>query len=1851
MLKYETQFGESMKKLAIFLMMIILTGVFTLSCNKGKTAAPDPLIVSAVSSGVLEKNEPIKVEFTRSRDVSKPLDADALTVNPAVKGTVSWQNDYTLVYTPSEPYKPGQHYIASVKLDGIAPFSFDFMTAPPAFSVNIDPIRIGDDDDVIITGTVRTDEDAEASKVAQTVTSKQLGNPSWSHDAGIHSFFFNPVKRGNTSRVVDISWDGKSLGVGEKRSSQVSVPGINTFQMISARFDGGIIEVSFSSPIKSYSDLRGFVAVSGNTNVRYSLEGNTIRVFGSNSADIPAGAELLIQDLEDVHGNRLATPVRYTVPLKWELPEVRFAGSGVILPTSQGASIVVETRNVSGILVDAFHVHGNNMFQFLQVNSFAEDRELDRVGEPAWTQAFDFPWDASDQNKWVRRGLDLSEISRKFPDGMFHIRISFRHRHIQYECAEGHGNFSTLEFPGDRFSSLNSGGERSYWDNYQNSANYAWRDWYNWRMDPCHPAYYIPMSGHDITKGRNVYVSDLGLLAKRSLDGSWILTTTNLITARPSPNTEYKVYNYQGRVLHQGKTGQDGMASIPAPASEMASGSRLVLYAENNLGKAYLKVNDSLALAVSHFDIAGGAPASGIRGLIYGERGVWRPGDEIYLTFLLADPMNTLPANHPVSFEFEDPRGRPVITRTFTSSMDGFYPITVSTAPDAPTGNWAARVKVGGNTFTRTIKVETVMPNRLKMDLDFGGGEIIKSGAQKVSLEAEWLYGATAPGLKSDVFVNFSDKETTFPAYGEFTFRDLSRTVSSERQKIFEGDLDQGGKAVFDMALNPGAAVPGKVTARFMTRVFEPSGVFSSEQIGMEYSPYKRYVGLKLPRGDEARDMLLTDVDHSAEIVVLDEDGKPAQGNVELNCSFYKVSWRWWWEKGVNEAAEFASLMSRKPLSTQTVTASNGKASCNFRVNYPDWGRYLVLIRDGNGGHSASRIVYIDWPGWAGRAQEGGQGSSAMLALTAGKPSYDAGEKVRITFPSNKEASAIVAVEKGGKLIRSEWMRCDDETTRFEFTADPSMAPNVYVHVTLLQPHLQTQNDLPIRLYGVVPIMIGDPATVLRPQITASESWQAESTVSFTVSEASGRPMAYTVAVVDEGLLGLTRYGLPNPRDTFYAREASFLKSWDVFQEIIGAYSGKLETMLAIGGSDGGVTDTNKDSQRFKPVVRFFGPYEIKRGERKTETFDLPPYIGALRVMVLAASSTTEAQAGKSQRAYGTAETSVRVNSDLMVFASLPRTLSPGDEVEVPVYVNSYKEGKRTVKVSLSAPGAAVEGATAQDVTFDRNMEKLIRFKVKAPANPASLKFTVSAESAGLKTAQHVVDMDVRSTATPVTRSIYSLISPGETWKGNLAYPGRDGTNTLVAGFSKLPPLNLESRLNFLINYPHGCVEQTTSGAFPQLYLDKVLSLDESRRSAIRTNINAGIERLLSMQIASGGFSYWPGESIANDWGSSYAGHFLLEARRSGYLVRDGALKNWVGYQKNAAAAWKTGAGKYTEQAYRLYTLALAGEADLGSMNRLRSQKLPLQASWRLSAAYWHAGQRDVARNMIRGLSLPEGNYRELSATFGSALRDKAMILETLILLNTGSGAFPEELERTRILFEEISRALSEDKWLSTQETAYALVAMAPYMLNNAAGGKFTLDYAAAGRTGNVVFDTPSTEQPFGNVTGTDTAFTVTNRSDAPVYVRFTSMGTPVEGSEPYLSEGLALTVEYRDENGGVIDPANLKIGEDMVIAVRVSNTFSRPVEEIALVHPVPASWEIINTRLAEGNDTSSSPFRYQDIRDDRVMTYFSLDAAGESKTIMFRVSKAYDGSYFRPAIHAYAMYDESIRALIPGVR
>src|SRR5690606_15905078 len=273
------------------------------------------------------------------------------------------------------------------------------------------------------------------------------------------------------------------------------------------------------------------------------------------------------------------------------------------------------------------------------------------------------------------------------------------------------------------------------------------------------------------------------------------------------------------------------------------------------------------------------------------------------------------------------------------------------------------------------------------------------------------------------------------------------------------------------------------------------------------------------------------------------------------------------------------------------------------------------------------------------------------------KSTYNLGEQINVTIPGSQQGRAFVSIENGSRIIQTQWVETRAGDTPFSFVASEAMTPNVYVHVTLLQPHAQTVNDLPIRLYGVIPIQVQDPATRLEPVITMPDVLEAGGKVNITVSEKANRRMTYTVAVVDAGLRDLTRFKTPDLWSRFYAREALGVRTWDVFDEVMGAYGGRIERLLAIGGDgepDGDVADVR--ANRFKPVVKFFGPYTID-GRTATHTFVMPQYVGSVRTMVVAGN----------QGAYGKAEKSAPVRKPLMLLATLPRVLGPEEKVKLPV--------------------------------------------------------------------------------------------------------------------------------------------------------------------------------------------------------------------------------------------------------------------------------------------------------------------------------------------------------------------------------------------------------------------------------------------------------------------------------------------------------------------------------------------------------------------------------------------------------
>ncbi len=433
--------------------------------------------------------------------------------------------------------------------------------------------------------------------------------------------------------------------------------------------------------------------------------------------------------------------------------------------------------------------------------------------------------------------------------------------------------------------------------------------------------------------------------------------------------------------------------------------------------------------------------------------------------------------------------------------------------------------------------------------------------------------------------------------------------------------------------------------------------------------------------------------------------------------------------------------------------------------------------------------------------------------------------------------------------------------------------------------------------------------------------------------------------------------------------------------------------------------------------------------------------------------------------AYGNADKTAAVKKPLMLLATVPRVLGPGETIQLPVTVFGLEPHVRQANVTLSSnPYFEVIGESTKQVSFPKPGEQLVYFDVKIRPQVGIGKFKIVATS-GKERAEENVELDVRNPNPYLTNVIEHTLEPGAAWNTSFMPVGMAGTNTGVLEVSTIPALNLGKRLEYLIGYPHGCVEQTTSAVFPQLALGNLMDLSARQKAEVDRNIKAGINRLRGFQLTDGGLGYWPGANEADEWGTSYAGHFMLEAQAAGYALPPGFLDQWKKFQRNKAQSWSPSSYTYyggdLVQAYRLYLLALAKTPELGAMNRLKEfQHLSVPACWRLAAAYKMAGQTEAANALIKGLSTNVAPYTQLSGTFGSDLRDKAMILETLTLMGQRNAA--------NGLLKQVAAELGKESWYSTQTTAYSLIAIAKFCGVNKGGSKMAYSYTLNGTPGNV---------------------------------------------------------------------------------------------------------------------------------------------------------------------------------------
>lgn len=1845
-------------------LLVLVALAFFFSCkSKDKSINPEfGKYIYAFTSGNIHNSSSIEIQLTQdvpNVEAGQIVEEKLFNFTPSIKGEAQWKNTNTIIFTPEkDELKPGTSYDAWFKLGKVLDieskfdeFYFNFNIPEQNFDLALGYYTPMYDSDLSwnkVRGTLRLANDADIESVKKMLSIEGKGakdariNLIAGSTIGSYNISIDSLLRSETdSMVYTLNVDGSKIGIKKSEQYKIIIPGMPEFNVLDAEIvyePQECIRITFSDPLSQKQNILGLIKVSTSKNYSYELDKNELKLY----VDSESGQEVTITVHKEVK-NSMNKPLGkdYTFNLTFEKhePLIKLIGDANILPNS--GKLTIPFRAVNLWAVDAYvvKVYENNILHYLQTNDFGENNELKRFGKLVMKKCLRLDTDPTLKlDRWNTFNLDLSKLIEKDPGAIYKVEFRMKKEYSTYPCYDEDGERQTAVNRNTVLSSFDeelTPSEEQYWESpgYYYLSNIDWSV-YDWDDvdNPCTPSYYM-----DRIASCFVLSSNIGITAKQGSAKNMFVALNNIVTTDPIADATIKIYNYQMQVIGTATTDSEGFAMI-----DYEDGVPFAIIAESGTDKGYLKVSSNLSLSLSNFDVSGKTLKKGLKGYIYGERGVWRPGDSIYITFVLEDRELSIPQDHPATLELYTPLGQLYKTYVATGT-NGFYPFRMATNEDAITGAWRANIKIGGVDFSQRVRIETVKPNRLKVRLNMDDIVEASSRSFTATLSSQWLHGAPASNLKSKVEMTLSKASTPFEGYQGYVFNNPASTFSGDTYDLFEGRLDQNGETTVQATLPGAQNAPGMLKANFISRVFESGGDASIYTQVVPYSPFSSYVGVRVPRSDNGR-WLETDRNYQLDIVTVNSKGKPTDRK-NMDIKIYKIDWSWWWNSNREDLSSYVNSSSTKIVYEKNFSTTGGKAKVDFKVEYPDWGRYLVMVNDKESGHSAGQVIYMDWPAYMGRSNKADPKGLTMLSFSTDKEQYNVGDEVTVILPKSSNGRALISIEDGSRILSKTWVKVSaDGDTKHTFKVTEEMAPNFYIFASLFQPHGQTNNELPIRMYGVLNIKAENKETILNPVINMPNELRPEREYTISVSEANKKDMTYTLAVVDDGLLDLTSFKTPNAWNDFYARQALGVRTWDMYDYVVGTLTGKMGPLISIGG-DEALKPQDSGMKRFKPVVEYIGPFHLSGGKTNKHTLKMPPYFGSVRVMVVAGNPE--------KAAYGNAEKTVPVKNPLMILSTLPRVAGPGEEIMLPVNIFSMDDKIKSVDVSVKSSGMfEFIGGSSQKVNFSEKGDKTIFFKLKVANKVGQEKVEIVAKANG-ESATETINIEIRNPNPPILLSQDALIEAGQSANLTIAMDAPSPKQDWVKlELSRMPGLDLNRSLKFLLDYPHGCTEQVTSRAFPALLVGKFREFTPKEQETMKANVRAAINILTSRQLSSGAFSYWPGGSYANEWASTYATHFLIEAEKAGYNVPSSVKSKALNCLKTVCRQWNGNpiySSYYSEsmsalqQAYRLYILALANEPELGAMNRLKeTSNLSTQAKWRLAATYGIAGRKDAAKQIIASASTKVDNYSFSNDTYGSSARDMAMIMETQVILDDVKGALK--------IARDIAESVSKSSYLTTQTTAYNLIALSKLADKLGGGSAITYEWELNGvkqksNPAKKVYQEINIEpQSSINVK-------LQNIGEGTLYARLTGMTQPLVNRLPAENKGVVLSVKYEDTNYNPINVASLKQGTEFYAIVTLRNAKGTFLSDLTLSQIFPSGWEIFNTRLfdeAASSNSNAGAFNYQDIRDDRVYTYFNL-GSGQSTTFKVRLQAAYRGKFYLPAVTCEAMYDPEEQSRTTG--
>lgn len=1756
-------------------------------------------IISKVSYGKIRPDSEISIQFYENqisaKDVGKYADSSAFIFAPKLSGKALWRDEKTIQFIPSHELDKRVRYSGVLNLNKL----FGFEVEPKNVGVNfeasgnevedfngfIQPVsELIPDDRYIFKGSITFSQAQRIEDVLKSVSfssgffSKKKLYITKVSDTQF-TFKSEQLKRDANGKDFKFKIKAKRMYLENDfiKKFRLSPKGKLEFQGIEEDGDSekARINLVFYEKMPKSLEYKDYIKIEPKIDFSTSVIDNRV-ILNANFQRGMKYSITIFGGLKSLYGSIMEKELKenYEITIGDIKPIVKFSNDGIYMTSGKNKKFCIRSINVERVQLEVIKVYEEDIVGFAQENGLigspSED-SLKRVGNLVVSNSV---YIGKTKNRWVQTELDLSKLINKWNYGLYVVKLKFEKNDV-------------LFYP-------------SNWEDYE-LEDYLY-------------------SNGEVT--RNLIFSDLGVTLKKDSKETHVFVN-NIVTTEPVSNAVIISKLANGTIIDGANTNSNGMCTMEK------LGDFVEVKYENQY--SVLKVSES-ELAYTSFDVGGTDSEKGLKCYIYSDRGVYRPGEKIFLNAIIRNNNGSFPENHPVNLKLYNPKGNIVYDINSKLGKDGFYGFEVQTVPTDFTGNWNAEINVAGAKFVKQIKIEEIVPYTLKVNIKSPVQYITKSNSNlNFDVESKYLFGMPSRGLKNITDITLTPYNKEFEKYKDYLFTNSAQEFAEIQSGKFEETLDENGEAKYNWEIPQYGTVPSALDVNIKTKVIEKSGRPVPWILKIPVKIYSKYAGIKKLDENEYSN----GANIKFNVVSVDENGNASSGDV-LEYRIYKTENYWWWEYDNEDSfrKNFKSDKTLQLIASGSLVSTTSPQLINYTVS--DYGEMLIEVENKSSGHITSQFFGAHW--WGG-SNGGGKGPE-ITTIKCDKKSYIVGDTAKISVKTPKNGKALVTIEKSGVIISKKWQNINSTTTEFKLPITEDMSPNVYFSVSLYQKFADSNNDMPIRVYATIPIIVDKKDTNLAFDVATPAEIRPNSNFNVDISTKDGKEAQFSVAIVDEGLLSLTNFITPDPKQQFYSKERMMTRTFDIYSNIIGLSWGAINKTVSIGG-DG--YNLNKQvvskAKRFDPVVLYAGPFTTDKNGKKHLSFKMPNYVGAVRVMVV----------GVRGASFGAAEKQITVKSPLMVMPSLPRVLGTNDIIEMPVTIFAMNPSIKIVSIVVKCSGAvALDGSGGSQVTFNEPGEKDAYFRIKALNSIGVGKISVTAVSSNGETATKTTEIIVRPYNPSITKSESKFIPAGGTTTYTVPKEGIAGAAKFKVEITNQKKINFGTNIKYLITYPYGCIEQTTSAVLPQLYLKSVFNLSEAEKNEIDKNINAGILRLRKFQTVSGGFAYWPGESEPNLWGTNYAGHFLIEAKSKGYFVPEDMLKNWIKFEQNQSNKISE---NFTDMCYRLYLLSLVNSPDMSSMNLLKENfmlKLTNTDRYLLAAAYKQCGYDNAYNAIMSATKMDVKHYSELSGNFGSYLRDKAIMLEVAVRTKKFSNG--------SVLFDEISSNLTMDYWYSTQELGYSLLAVGKYIEATSANSKNSINASITGGGKNYkVTSKQMITVPINNCFGKN--IIIKNTGVTPIFANLIWEGIPLENNIGNTSKGVALSVQWLNEDGEVFSPYTLNQGESFWGHFRVNKNYSLKLDKMALVQILPSGWEIDNTRLSGENmpvwatQLNIGHEEYLDIRDDRIMWFFDFKQGDEYYDFLVKLNAVTAGEFELPACLTETMYSDKFKATVAGQR